>query len=513
MESRTRKFARRQALLPTFSAVVFLMTSNAIAQVMEATSSEQLAVGLQYYYHGSDETPMHVIVFDRQAPYELRIMAEDAPGNSVHSLTRTVAHLAQAHVPRALAAVNGYTWEPKVRKGVLSGQEVWPTRAIVINYDVKKKPAQGDTVLVSGPYRGARPILSLLTADDWHALDANSESRYQNIGSGTHVLEAGVCTSWRFDEENARSAIGFSDRLVVIVSSEHRIDSDVGQRFANTGDVCAFMEFYGVLHAIMLDGSTAAQMYVDGIEGAINPLASSIPYTAGVRHVAHAIGVVPVDEVDCANGIDDDADGATDCEDPYCLAAGLCDPSDSDKTSSDTDGDTDADTDADVDSDTDADSDSDSDVDADSDADTDTDADTDPVPTTNICWAPPSPPLAAGDDLILEQDGSFSFWTASPAAVASGGEPELCADVPELVAGVRLKINAGFASVYGVPTEWAADLGWTGLPSDECYALDFRGTLTIDGVDVTGEVTTEPWGGADYTHDLCDGGADAFYMP
>ena len=115
---------------------------------------------------------------------------------------------------------------------------------------------------------------------------------------------------------------------------------------------------------------------------------------------------------------------------------------------------------------------------------------------------------------MLEQLGNFSLWTLSPAATAVGGELELCAEVPALLPGVVLKVQAGFDSVANIPTQWAADLGWTGPIDDLCYALPFQGVLTIDSIDVTQSVWTEPWGAPDYTNALCNGGgSDGFYMP
>ena len=74
----------------------------------------------------------------------------------------------------------------------------------------------------------------------------------------------------------------------------------------------------------------------------------------------------------CRDTVDNDLDGAIDCEDPDCSLFDFCtlvDPG----ANGDTDADADSDADNDADADTDADSDSDTDTDSDSDADADTD--------------------------------------------------------------------------------------------------------------------------------------------
>ncbi len=87
----------------------------------------------------------------------------------------------------------------------------------------------------------------------------------------------------------------------------------------------------------------------------------------------------------CDNGVDDDGDGDTDCDDIDCLASDpICDVT--------SDGDADSDTDSDNGGDADADSDADSDVDGDADSDVDGDADSDEEticdPDASICdWS------------------------------------------------------------------------------------------------------------------------------
>jgi len=82
----------------------------------------------------------------------------------------------------------------------------------------------------------------------------------------------------------------------------------------------------------------------------------------------------------CQDGVDNDNDGAIDCDDDECANFVFCRDADGDG-----DGDTDGDTDGDGDTDTDTDTDVDGDGDADGDGDTDTDADTDGCGSDDEC--------------------------------------------------------------------------------------------------------------------------------
>jgi hypothetical protein len=108
--------------------------------------------------------------------------------------------------------------------------------------------------------------------------------------------------------------------------------------------------------------------------GALAPLWSASCRNAGGDGDTDGDGDTST-ETDCANGIDDDLDGMTDCQDFDCVASFPgCSSGDAD-LDSDIDGDIDSDVDADTDTDVDADTDADSDTDTDSDTDSDSDAD------------------------------------------------------------------------------------------------------------------------------------------
>jgi hypothetical protein len=106
---------------------------------------------------------------------------------------------------------------------------------------------------------------------------------------------------------------------------------------------------------------------------------------------------------ECDDGLDNDGDRLTDCDDPDCSADAACG------------GEGDADTDADTDTDTDA----DADADADADTDADADADTDPLPDLSqgldeeVCE--PGPGTAGATTYWL---GTY-LWDGQDAAVGT----------------------------------------------------------------------------------------------
>jgi hypothetical protein len=121
----------------------------------------------------------------------------------------------------------------------------------------------------------------------------NARYRHYALGSVGCVLYGDMPCSNNLDADRERSVIGYNDRWVVILSSDHRLSR--GKRLPQFSDLLWFCRAFGLTNALVLDSGSSSQLYVQGAGEPVNPLTSVDWFVFGpARFVSNAIGLVPV---------------------------------------------------------------------------------------------------------------------------------------------------------------------------------------------------------------------------
>lgn len=283
------------------------------------TERDMISNGVEYLFYGNADTPFHAIIIDRaMAENELRVLAWQSEQDPNRMVLQPVANFAHQHAPQAVAAVNGYYWE---RENWILGipenvgvraipQQGRPNDLLMLNGDGIRGPSADANIVAFAPSNGRRVRIRIMSADEWEQPDADPY-RYYALGAGRRVLTDGRCNLDEpfVDEEtgelvlDTRTALGYSNSKVVLLSSEHSRRGD--QRYARMEDLCWFFELHSVTQAVALDGGSASQLVArrDNTLELQNPLTfRNRPFFGPGRQVANAIGVVPiVQENECGN--------------------------------------------------------------------------------------------------------------------------------------------------------------------------------------------------------------------
>ncbi len=310
------------------------------AQPTPATCNQVVAPGVRYCFYNDTPTPMHIVVIDRdnRQGYELRVLADET-GRPREFRTHRVTHLAVTSIPPALVAVNGsffnrsilgHELPSRVPQGLEEGEGAIPLYSVYLNGNMRVPPEHDREWIMGFAAGGPRIDLKMFRASE-RVRPENQPYLHYAIGSGWCVLQGGrnddptMNCPVRIDEDRGRSSIGYGPDRVVIISSHQELTS--GQRGAQPGDLAPVFRAFGVTDAIVLDGGSSAQLYVQGLGapgGPVNPIPplSLGRVLRGARFVANAVGLVPTQcpptEADCLDTLDNDCDELTDCDDPDC---------------------------------------------------------------------------------------------------------------------------------------------------------------------------------------------------
>lgn len=168
-------------------------------------------------------------------------------------------------------------------------------------------------------------------------------------------------------------------------------------------------------------------------------------------------------EADCGDDEDNDADGATDCGDPDCVASAACNGGE----------------DGDADTDTDTDADSDADADADSDADSDTDADTEP---TEVAYSGATVAIVDLGEQSFECVGDFALLIDMNRAEGEG--------YANCVIDSQIEIAAG--EIFGVLDGSVFFGTWVADTMDGVRDIPVEGSASRDSVFLVFEYAESP---------------------
>jgi hypothetical protein len=258
------------------------LRGSAIAQ-----TAEEVIPGVEYIDRTMEEIPVHVVLVDRDlTDYEWRILADERiSGDDVN--LQTVEHLANTNRPQAIVAINGYWWEGD--RGDEPGQTGnFATTTIIDGVIEHIDTGSSESIMGFGQQDGFGIKIQRMTEDEYNA-GMYSDYRHNLFGSHTSILRNGEC----FGEGNTSfwSAIGYSETQVVLVAS------DMSTLFSRVNDeeLCNIFRDYGVTDAVRLDGGPSTSLVIDGTH--INPISAfPLKQTYGsARHVAYAVGLVPVE--------------------------------------------------------------------------------------------------------------------------------------------------------------------------------------------------------------------------
>ena len=254
-------------------------------------TTKEIIPGVEHIDRTMENIKVHVVLVDRDLTnYEWRILADERTSGDDVNL-QTVKHLATTNNPPAIVAINGYFWDGD--DGNKPGQTGNFASTTIINGVTKHTdPAPAESIIGFGQQRGFGTNVQRMTKDEYNE-GSYGAYRHNLFGSHTSIMingepkGQGITDYW--------SAIGYSDSQVVLISS--RIDW-LGDR-VNDEKLCNIFEDYGVTDAIRLDGGASTALVIDGKH--INPISFTAikPWIkAGfrsARHVAYAIGLVPVE--------------------------------------------------------------------------------------------------------------------------------------------------------------------------------------------------------------------------
>lgn len=331
----------------TAGSVVFVIGLSLVsaarpapAQPTPATCNQVVAPNVRYCFYNDTQTPMHIVVIDRdnRQGYELRVLADET-GRSREFRTHRVTHLAVTSIPPALVAVNGsffnrsvlgHELPSRVPQGLEEGEGAIPLYSVYLNGNMRVPPEHDREWIMGFAAGGPRLDLKMFRASERDRPE-NQPYLHYAIGSGWCVLQGNrndnptMNCPVRIDEDRPRSSIGYGPDRVVIISSHQELTS--GQRGAQPGDLAPVFRSFGVTDAIVLDGGSSAQLYVQGVGAPGSPVNPVPPLglgraLRGARFVANAVGLVPTQcpptEADCLDTLDNDCDTLTDCDDPDC---------------------------------------------------------------------------------------------------------------------------------------------------------------------------------------------------
>jgi len=285
---------------------------------------------------------MHVVLIERSQiqEYEFRVLADEI-GTTGTFHPHRVARFAEGGQARAVVAVNGNYWRGEGRFGSpgFSDNEVAiPNQSVILEGNERVHPSGDNEWMMGFAPAGSRLDLRMFRAGERNR-PQNSRYLHYALGSVGCVFEGARLCDDNLDSPRARSAIGYNDTQVVILSSDHGVSFN--RRGARHSDLAWFFRAFGVTDALVLDGGSSAQLYVRGAGvpsseslGAPDSLLYGNPvnptffpdtlFFGNARHVANALGLVHVRncgvaEFACANRSDDDCDGLIDCDDTDCV--------------------------------------------------------------------------------------------------------------------------------------------------------------------------------------------------
>lgn len=191
----------------------------------------------------------------------------------------------------AFTAINGYTWKLDLLFGnigyrIQEGNDAEPTTT-VMNKGVIEHTNENDgkdEAIISFSNNTSGFFAGNYVFHSFGTPIPSSAYRQAAIGSGSTVTVNSTCNPGATDQD-MRSAIGFGNNRLVLVSSTHRgtgiMRSDLCEVFqglnANSGSV-------------LMDGSSAAGLTY-GANGHLNPVPNTGSFEDGMRQIAYAFAV------------------------------------------------------------------------------------------------------------------------------------------------------------------------------------------------------------------------------